>query len=187
HAPRLAKGQTALVLLHSAPATLDPGPTQYPYETAVLRAISEPLLKPTADLKGVSPAAAESYDVMNNGTVYVFHLRATAQYWDGTAVKAQDFVYAWQRLIDPRLAALNGSFFAGAILNGDGVSLLDPQRDAARIDAALGTLGLKAVADLTSQLTLPHPDPALVWLAALPPAPPLRPHALAQSTAACAT
>src|SRR5207245_2001938 len=187
HAPRLAKGQTALVLLHSAPATLDPGPTQYPYETAVLRAISEPLLKPTADLKGVSPAAAESYEVMNNGTVYVFHLRATAQYADGTAVKAQDCVYAWQRLIDPRLAALNGSFFAGAILNGDGVSLLDPQRDAARIDAALGTLGLKAVDDLTFQVTLSHPDPAFVWLAAMPAGAPIRQDVVAKYKDAWAT
>lgn len=172
--PRLAKDQTLHVLLDDAPATLDPGQTQYPYETAVLRAISEPLLKPTADLSGVMPAAAESYDVMNNGTVYVFHLRANAQYWDGTQVKAQDFVYAWQRLIDPRLAALNGPFFAAAIVNGDGVSLLDPQRDAARIDAALATLGLKAVDDFTFQVTLSRPDPAFVWLAAMPAGAPIR-------------
>jgi len=185
--PRLAKDQTLRVLLDDSPGTLDPGQTQYPYETAVLRAISEPLLKPTADLKGVSPAAAESYDVMNNGTVYVFHLRATAQYWDGTAVKAQDFVYAWQRLIDPRLAALNGSFFAGAILNGGGVSLLDPQRDAARIDAALGTLGLKAVDDLTFQVTLSHPDPAFVWLAAMPAGAPIRQDVVAKYKDAWAT
>ena len=172
--PRLAKDQTLRVLLDDSPGTLDAGQTQYPYETAVLRAISEPLLKPTADLKSVAPAAAESYDVTKNGTVYVFHLRATAQYWDGTPVKAQDFVYAWQRLIDPRLAALNGPFFAGAIVNGEGVSLLDPQRDAARIDAALGTLGLKAVDDLTFQVTLSHPDPAFVWLAAMPAGAPIR-------------
>jgi ABC-type oligopeptide transport system substrate-binding subunit len=172
--PRLAKDQTLHVLLDDSPGTLDPGQTQYPYETAVLRAISEPLLKPAADLSGVVPAAAESYDVMSNGTVYVFHLRANGQYWDGTPVKAQDFVYAWQRLIDPRLAALNGPFFAAAILNGDGVSLLDPQRDAARLDAALATLGLKAVDDLTFQVTLSHPDPAFVWLAAMPAGAPIR-------------
>ena len=172
--PRLAKDQTLHVILDDSPGTLDPGQTQYTYETAVLRAISEPLLKPAADLSGVGPAAAEGYDVMNSGTVYVFHLRANAQYWDGTPVIAQDFVYAWQRLIDPRLAALNGPFFAAAILNGDGVSLLDPQRDAARIDAALSTLGLKAVDDLTFQVTLSHPDPAFVWLAAMPAGAPIR-------------
>ena len=185
--PRLAKDQTLHVLLDDSPGTLDPGQTQYPYETAVLRAISEPLLKPAADLSGVVPAAAESYDVMNNGTVFVFHLRANAQYWDGTPVKAQDFVYAWQRLIDPRLAALNGPFFAAAILNGDGVSLLDPQRDAARIDAALATLGLKAADDLTFQVTLSHPDPAFVWLAAMPAGAPIRQDVVAKYKDAWAT
>jgi len=152
--PRLAKDQTLRVLLDDQPPTLDPGQTQYPYETAVLRTISEPLLKPTADLNGVTPAAAQSYDVTSNGSVYVFHLRKTAQYWDGTPVKAQDYVYAWQRLIDPRLAAPNGPFFAAAILNGEQVSGLDPQRDASQIPTALGTLGLKAVDDFTLQVTL---------------------------------
>ncbi len=172
--PRLAKDQTMRVLLDDQPPTLDPGQTQYPYETAVLRTISEPLLKPTADLNGVTPAAAQSYDVTSNGSVYVFHLRKTAQYWDGTPVKAQDFVYAWQRLIDPRLAAPNGPFFAAAILNGEQVSGLDPQRDASQIPTALGTLGLKAVDDFTLQVTLSHPNPAFVWLAAMAAGGPIR-------------
>ncbi len=179
--PRLAKDQTLRVLLDDQPQSLDPGQTQYPYETAVLRAISEPLLKPTADMNGVVPAAAQSYEVSGNGTVFVFHLRRTAQYWDGVPVKAQDFVYAWQRLIDPRLAAPNESFFAADVLNGDKVSVLDPQRDAARLDAALGTLGLKAVDAYTFQVTLSHPDPAFIWLAAMPAGAPIRQDVVAKS------
>jgi len=173
--PRLAKDQTLRVLLDDQPATLDPGQTQYPYETSVLRAIAEPLLKPTADLSGVTPAAAQNFDVAGNGTVYTFHLRRNAQYSDGVPVKAQDFVYAWQRLIDPRLAAPNATFFASAIQNGDQVSVLDPQRDASRIDAALGTLGLKAVDDFTLRVTLARPDPAFIWIAAMPAGAPIRP------------
>jgi oligopeptide transport system substrate-binding protein len=172
--PKLAKDQTLRVLLGDQPSSLDPGQTQYSYETAVLRAISEPLLKPAPDLSGVVPAAAKSYDVTSNGTVYVFHLRPTGRYWDGTPVKAQDFVYAWQRLIDPRLAAPNATFFAAAILNGDRVSVMDPQRDAAAIDAALGTLGLKALDDSTFQVTLSQADPALPWIAAMPAGAPIR-------------
>src|SRR5712692_8948875 len=172
--PRLAKDQTLRVLLDDQPPTLDPGQTQYTYETAVLRTIAEPLLKPTPDLNALTPAAAQSYEVTTNATVYLFHLRPTAQYWDGTPVKAQDFVYAWRRLIDPRLAAPDETFFAGSILNGDGVSALDPQRDASRIDTALGTLGLKAVDDLTFQVTLSRPNPAFVWIAAMPAGAPIR-------------
>jgi oligopeptide transport system substrate-binding protein len=172
--PRLAKDQTLRVLLDDQPRSLDPGQTQYPYETAVLRAISEPLLKPTADMNGVEPEAAQSFDASANGTVFTFHLRPAGQYWDGVPVKAQDFVYAWQRLIDPRLAAPSETFFANAILNGDKVAALDPQRDASRLDAALGTLGLAATNDSTFQVTLSHSDPAFVWLAAMPAGAPIR-------------
>jgi oligopeptide transport system substrate-binding protein len=172
--PKLAKEQALRVQLDDQPSSLDPGQTQYPYETAVLRAISEPLLKPIPDLSGVVPAAAESYDVTNNGTVYVFHLHSTAKYWDGTSVKAQDFVYAWQRLIDPRLAAPNEVLFANTVLNGDRVSLMDPQRDAGNLDAALGTLGLKSLDDVTFQVTLSRPNPAFIWLAAMPAGAPLQ-------------
>jgi oligopeptide transport system substrate-binding protein len=179
--PRLAKDQTLRVLLDDQPRSLDPGQTQYPYEVAVLRAISEPLLRPTSDLSGVAPAAAQGYDVSGNGTVFAFHLRPTAQYWDGAPVKSQDFVYAWQRLIDPRLAAPSETFFAGAILNGDKVAALDPQRDAAKLDAALATLGLQAPDDLTFKVTLSHPDPAFVWLAALPAGAPIRKDVVSKS------
>jgi ABC-type oligopeptide transport system substrate-binding subunit len=85
---KLDNNQTLRVQLDDQPASLDPGQTQYPYETAVLRAISEPLMKPTADMTGVVPAAAQGYDMSGSGTIYAFHLRPTAQYWDGTPVKA---------------------------------------------------------------------------------------------------
>jgi oligopeptide transport system substrate-binding protein len=172
--PKLAKDQTLRVMLSDQPGSLDPGQAQYPYENAVLRAISEPLLEPTADLNGVVPAAAQSYEVANGGTVFVFHLRTGAAYSDGVPVKAQDFVYAWQRLIDPRLAAPDETFFAGTVLNGDKVSNLDPQRDAATIDAALTSLGLKALDDSTFQVTLSRPDPTFVWLASMPAGAPIR-------------
>jgi oligopeptide transport system substrate-binding protein len=161
-------------LLADQPSSLDPGQTQYPYETSVLRAISEPLLRPKADMNGVSPAAAERFDVSPSGTIYAFHLRKNAQYWDGTPVKAQDFVFAWQRLIDPRLASPSESFFADAVLNGDAVSLLDPRRDASKLDAAVASLGLKATDDYTFQVTLSHRDPAFIWLAAMPAGAPIR-------------
>src|SRR5256885_4271963 len=136
--PKLAKDQVLRVMLEDQPASLDPGQTQYTYETAVLRAVSEPLMRPTPDLGGVVAAAAQSYEVNGAGTAYVFHLRATGKYWDGTPVKAQDFVYAWQPLVDPRLAAPDETLFAGAGPNGEKGSLMGPQRGNASIDGAAG-------------------------------------------------
>ena len=172
--PRLAKSQTLRVAIEDQPQSLDPGQVQYGFERAVLRVIAEPLVRPTQDTTGVTAAAAASYDVMNNGTVYVFHLRKDAEYWDGQPVKAQDFVFAWRRLIDPRLASPEATFFAGAIANGDRVAILDPQRDAGTIDGAVQSLGLKAVDDSTFQVTLSRPDPAFIWLAAMPAGAPIR-------------
>jgi len=178
---KLAKDQVLRVQLEDEPASLDPGQTQYTYETAVLRAVSEPLLRPRPDLTGVEPAAAQSYETNGSGTAYVFHLRTNAKYWDGAPVRAADFVYAWQRLIDPRLAAPNGALFADDVLNGERVSLMDPQRDKTTIDSALGTLGLKAIDDYTFQVQLAHPDPAFVWLAAMPASAPIRKDVITQN------
>jgi oligopeptide transport system substrate-binding protein len=185
--PKLASNQALRVMIADQPSTLDPGQTQYPYESAVLRAISEPLVKPLPDLSGVTPAAATGYDVSSDGLTYTFRLRPTAAYWDGTPVVAQDFVYAWQRLIDPRLAAPFETFFADAVLNGQRVSLLDPQHDAALIDPALNTLGLKAVDDHTFRVNLAHPDPAFLWLAAMPASAPVRKDVISKSGAKWAT
>jgi len=185
--PKLAKDQVLRVMLEDQPASLDPGQSQFTYETAVLRAISEPLLRPNPDLSGVAPAAAQTFDVNSDGTAYAFHLRTNGKYWDGTPVKAQDFVYAWQRLIDPRLAAPNETLFANAVLNGERVSLMDPQRDAKTIDAALDTLGLKAVDDNTFQVQLARPDPAFLWLAAMPAAAPIPKDVVAKSGVKWAT
>ena len=85
---KLAKDQTLRVLLDDQPASLDPGQTQFSYETSVLRAISEPLMRPNADMNGVSPAAAERFDVSASGTIY------------------SDFV-AWQRLLGSTPVAIS--------------------------------------------------------------------------------
>lgn len=54
--------------------------------------------------EGAVPAAAQSYQSEDNedGTqTYTFHLRSDAKWSNGSAVTAQDFVYAWQRLVSP--------------------------------------------------------------------------------------
>src|SRR5258708_16137650 len=155
-------------MLEDQPSSLDPG------QTGVRGRTSGPLLKANPDVSGVVPAAASSFEVNTSGTAYVFRVRTKAKYWDGRPGKAQDFVYDWQRLIDPRLAAPNETLFADAVQNGQRVSLMDPQRDASTIDAALATLGLKAVDDFTFQVQLAQPDPAFIWLAAMPAGAPIR-------------
>src|ERR1700746_2137248 len=87
------------------PNSYDPGQETYTYEAAVGRNVFEPLLTPKSALSHVQPAAAQSYDVSSDGLTYTFHLRTNAKWSDGQPVTGADFVYGWQRLLNPALAA----------------------------------------------------------------------------------
>ena len=174
----LASDQSLRVRLPDGPRSLDPALAQDERELAVVRQFSEPLLKPTADLRDVQPAAAESYTVSSDLLTYTFHLRGNGRYADGMPVKAQDFVFAWRRLIDPRTAAPHADFFASLVQGGEEANALDAKHDADRIDPALDKLGLKAVDDLTFQVTLAVPASQAKWIAAMPEGGPLRPEML---------
>ncbi len=70
------------------------------------------LLQLDEDLN-IQPAIAKSYQILDDGLVYTFSLRADVFFHDnacfeggvGRAVVASDFVYSFSRLIDPRLNA----------------------------------------------------------------------------------
>jgi peptide/nickel transport system substrate-binding protein/oligopeptide transport system substrate-binding protein len=47
------------------------------------------------------PAAARRWEVRDGGRVFVFRLREGMRFHDGTPVRSQDFVAAWNRLADP--------------------------------------------------------------------------------------
>ena len=65
----------------------------------------------------VVPGAAESWKQVDP-TTWVFKLRRNATWSNGEPVTAQDFVYGWQRLVDPRNAAALASSLGAHILNG---------------------------------------------------------------------
>jgi oligopeptide transport system substrate-binding protein len=160
----LASAQELRIRLTTEPATFDPGQAQWDYESAVTRQTFESLLQPTKDFKDVQGAAAESYSVDSTGLIWTFKLRPGAKWSDGVAVKAADFVYGFQRVLDPRLAAPYASFFY-TIKNGATVNGMDPKDRG--VDAALQTLGLKAVDDNTFQVTLEAPAGYFKWEASL--------------------
>jgi ABC-type oligopeptide transport system substrate-binding subunit/DNA-binding SARP family transcriptional activator len=95
----------------------------------------------------VVPDIAQTWEVLENGRKYVFHLRDDARWSDGTPVTAEDFVYAWQRVLDPDRASPNASllydvknaeaFHQGEISNPDqvGVYALNPTSLAVELEA----------------------------------------------------
>ncbi len=96
------------------------------------------------------PGAAESWETSDDGLTWTFHL-ADQQWSDGQPVTADDFVYAWRRILDPKTAAQYAS-------------LLYPFKNAEAINAGKmkpDQLGARAIDARTLELQLEHPAPYL--------------------------
>jgi oligopeptide transport system substrate-binding protein len=52
-----------------------------------------------------APVIAKSWKILEGGTKIVFHLRDDVLWSDGKKVRAQDFEYAWKRLLNPKTAS----------------------------------------------------------------------------------
>lgn len=104
---------TLRVCLPDMPVTLDPAMVSTESEEMVVNHLYENLMKASLNAHGsydVVYGVARSYSYGDNldGTqTYTFALRDDAAWADGKAVTAQDFVYAWQRLVDPATASPN--------------------------------------------------------------------------------
>lgn len=169
----LAEEQVLGIHAFFRPSTFDPAQ----FTSALARQYTEALLKPEADVTppyGVQGAAAEGFEVSSDGLTYTFELRENGMYNDGQPVEAADFVYAWRRLIDPRVAAPFGSLFARVVDGGQEVASLGPETDPAAIEAGLDQLGLRALDGQTFEVRLSEPAPYFEWIATLTAGAPLR-------------
>lgn len=93
----------------------------------------------------VGPAAAESWDVNADATVFTFHLVKGAKFHDGTPVTAADFVFAWNRLCDP-VNESNVSYHLSAVKGYDEV----------QAGTTKELSGVKAIDDTTLEITLSY-------------------------------
>jgi oligopeptide transport system substrate-binding protein len=148
---------TVNFLTQGDPDTLDPQRISFAFavNASIVRQVFEPLLRFDENLVP-QPAAAESYQVSLDGTVYTFHLRQDGHWSDGQPVTAGQFAFSWKRLLDPALHADYAALF---------------------IDA--GIVGVSAIDDYTLQIQLNQPFGALPDLAALWVGVPLRPEIVA--------
>jgi len=87
--------------LGGEPGTLDPGAAADSFSLEVLGDLYEGLTAEAAD-GTVVPGVAASWTVDPTGTRYEFYLRHDAQWSNGAPVRAQDFVNAWRRVVDPK-------------------------------------------------------------------------------------
>ena len=127
------------------PTTLDPTKSNSIPDNEVQHAITESLIRNTGG--EVTPGVATDWTVSDDGLVYTFNLNPDAKWSDGEQIKAQDFVYSWQRLMNPETAAPY-AFIGEYIKNGLAVETgeMDPSE-----------LGVVAKDDVTLEVTLENP------------------------------
>jgi oligopeptide transport system substrate-binding protein len=70
------------------------------FSRAVIDELFSGLLERTPEMD-VVPDVARSWEVLEGGRKYVFHLRDDVRWSDGTPATAHDFEYAWKRMLDP--------------------------------------------------------------------------------------
>jgi oligopeptide transport system substrate-binding protein len=134
------------------PTSLDPHKLSGDWENRIAGDIFEGLVTEDRMAEPI-PGQAESWTISDNGLVYTFKLRDGIQWTDGTPVTAGDFVYAFQRLMNPETAA-------------DYAYLQYPIKNAEKINNGtikdLGELGVKAIDDKTLEITLEQPTPYFI-------------------------
>ena len=156
------------------PNSYDPTQETYTYEAAVGRNTFEALLKPKADNSDVQAAGAKSYDVSSDGLTYTFHLQPNAKWSDGKPVTASDWVYGYQHLLNPALAAgYVDPFFDGTIAGAQSYGSVDVT-SASAIDSFIAGLGLSAPDANTFVIKLQHPAAYFKWVVTLWVAVPIR-------------
>ncbi|HBO33206.1 MAG TPA: peptide ABC transporter substrate-binding protein [Anaerolineaceae bacterium] len=99
------------------PPGIDPGISQGATQSTIYAALYEGLV--TVDDKGnIIPGAAEKWETSADGMEYTFHLREGLTWSDGKPLTANDFEYAWLRVLKPETASTYSWFVEMFIKNG---------------------------------------------------------------------
>ena len=132
--------------------TLDPTMNTDVGAESLLSTLFEGLMRMRDDGAGKAVAVAgiakeyieeKNYD---DTVTYTFTLRSAARWSDGERVTAEDFVYAWQRLVDPATASPNASLLS-----------MVAGYDEVRESGDVSLLGVKAKGESTFLVTLSRP------------------------------
>ncbi len=137
------------VMLETPVESLDPQQATDGTSFEIIADYTDGLTQMDADGQAV-PAIAESWETSDDGLSWTFHLRSDAKWSNGDPVTAADFVFAWQRAVDPDVA----SEYAYML------SDIGQVKNAAEIIAGTmdkSELGVTAVDDYTLQVELNAP------------------------------
>lgn len=141
------------------PQTLDAAHTSIDVEANILKDLFEGLTAQDAG-GNIVPGMAESWTMSPDGKSYTFKLRANAKWSDGSAVTADDFVFSFRRVEDPKEASGYANILY-PIKNAKAINTAPKDKP-----VAVDTLGVKAVDAKTLQIDLEQATPYLLQLLA---------------------
>jgi ABC-type oligopeptide transport system substrate-binding subunit/class 3 adenylate cyclase len=148
--------------------TLDPAMSSDIYSGVVIDHLFSGLVNVSPELD-ILPGVARSWEVLEGGRRYVFHLRDDVHWSDGTLVTAEDFCFAWKRVLDPATGAPWAPYLydvkGAAAFHGGQVS--DPNH-----------VGVRAVDDFTLAVELDEPAAYFLQLLAFKVTYPIPRHVL---------
>ena len=146
----LADNQAFSLTMIDSIKSFDPQMISSVEDADLARSIFEGLMDTDVD-GNLIPAGALSYTVSDDKLVYTFKLNPASKWSNGRAVTAADYVFGWQRLVDPKLASEYTYYME-----------LAQVKNAAKVTAGElppDQLGIKAIDDLTLEVTLDNPIP----------------------------
>ncbi len=134
------------------PETLDPTQSSGTQENEIIGDLMIGLMTHDAACKAI-PGMATRWETSGDGLTWTFYLRE-ALWSDGTPVTAEDFVFSWQRLVDPATAS-SYAYFLHLVKNGAPITASKMPTTA---------LGVAAIDARTLRVQLEHPAPYLLEL-----------------------
>ncbi|MBR4711445.1 MAG: peptide ABC transporter substrate-binding protein [Clostridia bacterium] len=153
-APAFAEGKTIVTAIADDPEEMDPTRNSYSRSSRVLQNLFVGLYKLDADGVTYVPAMAESYDLSEDGLVYTFHLKEGLKWSDGSPLTAYDFAFSWLRALDPTSRCASDLWM---IKNGKAYN---------SSECTAEEVGIKALDELTFEVTLENLTPWLISLTA---------------------
>jgi oligopeptide transport system substrate-binding protein len=87
------------------PESLDPPISTGQPEARIYMALYDGLVEYNPKTLAPMPAMAERWDVNNDSSEFVFHLRHNGRWSNGDPIDANDFVYSLRRAVSPQLAS----------------------------------------------------------------------------------
>ena len=154
------------VVATDALRTVDPHRVSWLDEIQVVAALFEGLTRLNSQTSQPEPAVAERWDWNDSRDAVTFHVRSNARWQNGDAVTAEDFRFAWLRVLEPAVEAQYASLLF--VIRGAERYYRSRLDDDPTNDVRADEVGIDVLADRTLRVRLAGPCSYFLDLAAFP-------------------